>query len=159
MGEGYDFENTSYEDATDSEKKESGGTGFEGDSFQSYEKESYRYEREPIRYEEIFDLNRPKSRGWSVASMVLGIISVVCCCVGWIGFITSVLAIVFAVVSRVNLKYFDGMSIAGLVLGIFGLVMGIMMIWVTYGPMAEMLDEIYKELENMPTEDYNGMGF
>jgi hypothetical protein len=32
------------------------------------------------------------------------------------------MSIAFAVVSRVNLKYFDGMAIAGLIIGIFGLV-------------------------------------
>ena len=45
-------------------------------------------------------------------------------------------------------------SILYLILGIFGLVMGVMIIWVTYGPMAEMLDEIYKELENIEGIDF-----
>ena len=162
MENGFDFENTGFEDVTDGgareEEKQENASSFDGDGFENYEKQSY-YEKEPIRYEEIFDLAKPKSRGWSVASMVLGIVSVVCCCMGWASMLSAVLAIVFAVVSRKSLGYFDGMSIAGLILGIFGSVMGIMMIWVTYGPMAEALDEIYKELENMPYEDYDGTGF
>jgi hypothetical protein len=66
-----------------------------------------------------------KSMGWSVASMVVGIVSVVCCCLGWSGLILGTMAIVLSVVSRKSLGYFDGMSIAGLVLGIFGFVFGV----------------------------------
>ena len=68
---------------------------------------------------------KPKTMGWSVASLVLGIISVVCCCFGYASLILGVLAIVFSVLSRKALGYFDGLSIAGLILGIFGLVFGL----------------------------------
>jgi hypothetical protein len=160
MREDFEFEKEEFEASVDENKQENSnasGSDFDEGSFKSYER-GY-YEKEPIRYEEIFDLSRPKSRGFSVASMVFGIISVICCCTGWVGVFCAALAIVFAVVSRKTLRYFDGMSIAGLVLGIFGLVMGVMIIWVTYGPMAEMLDEIYKEIENMPTDDLYEVGF
>ena len=83
------------------------------------------------RYYEVFDQNKPKTMGWSLASMILGIVSVVCCCLGWAGLIMGVAAIVFAAVSRCSLKYFDAMSIAGLILGIFGVVFGSVMLLAT----------------------------
>lgn len=131
--------------------------GFSGDSFRSYEEEpKEEAHSSPVRearYEEIFDSSRPKSRGFSVASLVLGILSVICCCFGWGGLVLGILAIVFAVISRTSLKYFDGMTIAGLILGIFGTVFGIATLFLMYGPIAEALEEIMKELENMPPED------
>ncbi len=99
------------------------------------------------RYDEIFDATKPKTVGFSVASMVLGILSVICCCLGWSGLILGTLAIVFSIVSRKVLGYFDGMSIAGLIVGIFGVCFGGLIIFLAYGPIAEMFEEIMKELE------------
>ena len=93
----------------------------------------------------------PRSRGWSVASMVLGILSVICCCITYGGLIMGLLAIVFAVVSRRNLGYFDGMAIAGLVLGIIGAVFGIMTIisdiYLSANP--ELFENYLKYLESL----------
>ena len=93
-----------------------------------------------------------KTYGWSVASMVCGIISVVCCCTGYAGLVLGLLAIVFAVISRKNLGYFDGMAIAGLVLGIIGLVFGVALIIASYAIDDELieqyLEEFMREYEN-----------
>ena len=70
----------------------------------------------------------PRSRGWSVASMVLGILSILCCCFTYVPLVLSVLAIVFSIVSRRNLGYFDGMAIAGLVMGIIGFIFSVVAI-------------------------------
>jgi len=72
-------------------------------------------------YKTVLD-GTPRSRGFSVASMVLGIVSICLSSGLYIGFILGGLAIVFSIVSRKILGYFDGMSIAGIILGIFGLV-------------------------------------
>lgn len=74
------------------------------------------------RYYELFDKNKQKTMIWSVLSLIFGIVSIICCCYGWIGLVLSAASIAFAVVSRVNLKYFDGMALAGLIIGIFGMV-------------------------------------
>ena len=66
--------------------------------------------------------NSNPSRAWSVAALVLGILSILCCCSYVITAVMVVLAIVCAVVSRKNLGYFDGISIAGLITAIFGFV-------------------------------------
>lgn len=72
-------------------------------------------------FQTIMDI-KSRNRGFAIASMILGIFSILCCCFTYIGLIIGVLSIVFAVVSRVRMGYFDGMAIAGLVLGIIGVV-------------------------------------
>lgn len=76
------------------------------------------------RYYEIFEKSKHKTLGWSVASLTFGIISVICCLFGWVGLIFGIVAAVFSVISRISLGFFDGMSVAGLILGIFGIVFG-----------------------------------
>ncbi len=98
---------------------------------------------------------KPKTRGWAVASMVLGILSVVCCCFGWSGILMGAGAVILAIVSRRNLGFFDGMTIAGLILGIFGFVFGATILIYTYTLPPEFWEEYFKELENM--SDANGV--
>ena len=98
---------------------------------------------EEPRYEELFDANAPRSRFLSVASLVLGIISVALSFTGWWVLIIGALAILTALASRKNLKYFDGMSIAGIMLGIFGIVFGLAAIFVVYGPFADSVKELF----------------
>ena len=139
-----EYENkTGYEEQNSSDEsyygKYTAGTG---------EKEESNY-----AYKTVMD-GVPRSRGWSVASMVLGILSVLCCCITYGGLIMGALAIVFAIVSRRNLGYFDGMAIAGLVLGIIGAVFGIMTIiseiYLSANP--ELLENYLKYLESLETE-------
>ena len=76
------------------------------------------------RYYEVFDKDKPKYILWSLISAVLGGISVICSLYGWVGLIVGAAAVAFSIVSRVNLKYFDKITIVGLILGIFGMVFG-----------------------------------
>ena len=98
---------------------------------------------EEPRYEELFDAAAPRSRFLSVASLVLGIISVALSFTGWWVLIIGALAILASLASRKNLKYFDGMSIAGMMLGIFGMVFGLAVIFVLYGPFADAVGELF----------------
>lgn len=82
-------------------------------------------------YQTVRGFGRPKTMGWSVVSLVTGILSVICCCLGWTGLVFGAAAIIFAVVSRKTLGYFDGLSIAGLILGIFGVVFGGVILGIT----------------------------
>ena len=100
----------------------------------------------------VENLSQPRSRIYSVVSLVMGIISVlICCCGGWIGLVLGVLSIVFSVISRRHLGYFDGMSIAGLVLGICGTVFGIATVafafWVNSGAVDAYLEQLIRDLE------------
>ena len=79
---------------------------------------------EPI-YKTVMDM-KSRSRAWSVAALAVAIISVVCCCFGgWASIVLGVVAIVFAMLSRLNIGYFDNLSIAALIVAIFGIVFGI----------------------------------
>lgn len=60
-----------------------------------------------------------ESKGLSIASMVLGIISVVLFCIWYISVPCAILAIIFAVLGKK--KGGKGMATAGLVLGIIAL--------------------------------------
>ena len=64
------------------------------------------------------------SRIWSVVSLVVGIISVIFSYFSWFALVCGLVAVALAVFSRITLGYFEGISIAGLIVGIFGLVFG-----------------------------------
>ena len=68
------------------------------------------------------------SKGYAVTSLVLGIVSLVCCCLTSVSLICAVLAIIFAVVSRRQNGTFSGMATAGLVCGIVAATFGVVSI-------------------------------
>ena len=61
-------------------------------------------------------------RTWSVVSLALAVLSVLLFRVPWAGLILGLLAVGCAALSRKNLGYFDKLSLAGLIIGIFGIV-------------------------------------
>lgn len=87
-----------------------------------------------------FEDEKPVSQSFGIASLVLGIVSVVCCCLGPVGLVLSVLAIVFCVLDCRRQQRFTGMSIAGLVLGIIGIVLGIYMT-ISYAQVAGAMND------------------
>ena len=98
---------------------------------------------------------RPKTLGWSLASLICGIIAAVTASFGFSGIILGVCAIIFAIVSRRILGYFDGKSIGGLILGIFGLIFGVaMLVYVaTLGEedqkfLWDWIKELFADMEN-----------
>ena len=98
----------------------------------------------------------PKKRGWSVAALVLSIVSIVCCCLPVVSIVLGALSILFAIISRINLGYFDGLSVAGLVVGIFGLVMGIFtMIGLSSIDWDAFYEEFMREYEKALEENMN----
>jgi|Deesub1362A_J573_1020465.scaffolds.fasta_scaffold16261_2 uncharacterized membrane protein len=76
-----------------------------------------------------------KYSGKAIASLVLGIVGVWWCITGVVGVVCGVLAVIFSVKAREEIKEKhlkgEGMSIAGLVCGIIGIVGGVVMtlIW------------------------------
>ena len=66
----------------------------------------------------------PKSNGYNIASLVLGILSIVCCCIPVFAPAFAVLAILFFVFAKKRGNA-NGMAIAGLICGIFGLILGL----------------------------------
>lgn len=110
----------------------------------------------------------PESRahkGFSIASLVLGILSVCtcCCCCGifFLPLICGILAIVFAVISMKKApdKKMPGIAIAGIILGAIGILLSILLFafslvmftsedfWIEYEAALreELGDEMYEE--------------
>ena len=82
-------------------------------------------ERDPLDETEYYDLPsapEKRSRLWSVISLGCAILSVLLCAVYFVSLPFAIAAIVFAVISRRTLGYFDGLSVAGLILGVVGIV-------------------------------------
>lgn len=67
-----------------------------------------------------------ESKGLSIASMVLGIVSLVMLCIYYISIPCAILAIIFAIVGRK--KGGKGMATAGLVLGIIALAIDVIIV-------------------------------
>lgn len=70
--------------------------------------------------------NEPK--GYAIAGMVLGIVSIVCCCSPYIGIGAGVLALVFSIIVLSQNRAGRGMAIAGVICGAIGLLLAIGMI-------------------------------
>ena len=107
------------------------------------------YNEEEYAFQTLMRNGRPKTVAWSVASLIAGIVSVVCCSLGWTGIILGALAVIFAILSRRMLGYFDGRSIAGLVLGIFGFVFGVAIVIAINSLPPEFWEEYYKQFEDI----------
>ena len=138
------------------------GSEWNNDGFENNENNQNGYGSQDYSFETLMRNGRPKSFGWSVASMVIGIISLVCCFFGWTGFILGAVSIALSIVSRRKLGYFDGMSVAGLILGIFGLVFGVSVLiavnfLITEEMMEEFWQEYYKQLEELENSGGGGI--
>ena len=94
---------------------------FEGESFEETDDGA---DVDTDRYYEVFSKSKTKTMWWSVLSLIFGIASVGLTAFGWVALSLGVLAVLFSVISRVKLGYFDGKTVAGLMLGIFGIVFG-----------------------------------
>lgn len=66
--------------------------------------------------------NKQNRRTWSVVSLALAIISVLSFSLSWLSLIFGALSVGAAAISRKNLGYFDKISLAGIIVGIFGVV-------------------------------------
>ena len=122
------------------ENENTSGEGQNGESYREDEPTEYAYKT-------VMDV-KEKSRIFSVISAACAAVSVVFCCTPWSALAFGVIAIVFAIVSRNRIGYFDTLGLVGLVVGIFGTVFGITGFILTY--LIENTDifaDILKELE------------
>lgn len=93
-----------------------------------------------------FEQNSDKGKffGLGIASMVLGIVSIICCCFLGAPVVLAVLALVFSIMRMCSKS--DGFAIAGLVTGIIGLIFNTVMLVLMFGGSSEF--DIY-EWESM----------
>lgn len=107
--------------------------------------------------------NRPANNGMSIASMVLGIASIVMCCTGFMSLPLGALGLLLAILTKRKGKALPGMSIAGMVTSIIGLLLGVFMIiyLIVFAVMSEdptfqneYLDPLYEEAYGMDYEEF-----
>lgn len=85
------------------------------------------FSEERYTFTDLTGKNRPGNSTFSFVSLASGALSVLFgfCRVEALGLLLAVAAVLFALLSRKRQGYFDGKSIAGLFLGIFGAVVAI----------------------------------
>ena len=91
----------------------------EGTSTSSYSETESTTAREP-EYSASAELEEKGPQGYSIASMVCGILGLLCCCCGWFGLILSIAGIVLGIISLKKNCEGRGMAIAGIVCGGIG---------------------------------------
>lgn len=69
-----------------------------------------------------------KLGGFSVASMICGMISIILCCTGILSLPLGAMGILFAVLSHRRGKSMPSMSLTGIILSCIGIVMGLIML-------------------------------
>lgn len=94
--------------------------------YYAYNDHSNRYNANP--YQVSWNRKDEAPTAFAVAALVFGILSIVCCCGGFISAIFGVLAIVFAAIFLSKQPSQKGVAVAGLVCGIVGLVLSVLMI-------------------------------
>ena len=99
-------------------------------------------------------LDKQHSRAWSVASVTVASLSIVfALSLPWLSIVLGVFAIAFALITRKNIGYFDGLSIAGIIVGIIGTVLGISGI-ILFKILEEnsFIEEFLKDFEKLEEE-------
>lgn len=103
----------------------------------------------PPRYDYLMPEEKKPGTGFAVASLVTGILSLVCCCVLGVPVVFGILAIVFAVINKKQAGEMNGMALAGLVCGIAGAALGLLLfayqiVLITTNP--NWMEELYGTL-------------
>jgi hypothetical protein len=90
--------------------------------------------------------------------MVFGILAMISGMTVWFGILFGVMAVVLGILSKVNHGYWDGRAIAGLALGIAGLVISLLMFFLALSMMSnpEFMQQMNDMLEQyqQPTIQY-----
>lgn len=84
--------------------------------------------------------------GFAIASLVLGILSIVCCCAWYISGIFAILSIAFAIIVLTKNKPGRGMAIAGLVCAAIGIIIAIVMLVMVVVVGTNMSADDYKSI-------------
>lgn len=86
--------------------------------------------REPdyVVINDDFAKEQKRQNGFSIASLVLGILSLACCCFTYIPLVLGILGVVFAVIDKKTNSTMNGMATAGMVCGIVSIAIGVLSI-------------------------------
>lgn len=105
------------------------------------------YEAQPQYYSTEPVTEKKKNQGVAIASMVCGILSVICCCFSCFSLVLAIAAVVLGIITLACKYDGKGMAIAGIVLGGIGLLLFVAVIAIGASDgYTEMMDEIMNEL-------------
>lgn len=85
-----------------------------------------------------------ESTGLAIGALVCGILSIVCCCLGWLALILAIAGVAMGIVVLVKAMGGRGMAIGGIVCGGIGLLLAIIMLATSAaaGSAVNMLEDI-----------------
>jgi hypothetical protein len=86
-------------------------------------------------------------QGLAIAGMVLGIISLVCCCTGYIALVLGIVGFILSLVSLIQKKPGKGMAIAGIICSAISVVMLVILLAIGNSISADEMQQILRELE------------
>ena len=86
--------------------------------------------REPdyVIINDDFANEQKRKNGFSIASLVLGILSLACCCFNYMPLVLGILGVVFAVVDKKTNNTMNGMATAGMICGIVSIALSVLSI-------------------------------
>lgn len=100
-----------------------------------------------------------RAHGLAIASMVVGIASIVLCYCYGIGLIGGIVGIILGIVARSRGNN-EGFSLAGIILNAFGIVMGVVGLLVLVAMFSEIAngtyDDFYRQLQDQLSSNANG---
>ncbi|MBR1390378.1 MAG: DUF4190 domain-containing protein [Lachnospiraceae bacterium] len=89
---------------------------------------SEEFNNEEFNSGEVTNTGEDQPKGFAIASLVCGIISIPFCCVTWVSLVCGILGIVFSIVQK-NKYGEHKLAKAGMICGIVGLVLAVL-VWV-----------------------------
>lgn len=106
----------------------------------TYNSQPQYYTAEPI-------VEKKGNKGFAIASLVCGILAVICCCFTCFSVVLAIAAIALGIVTLACKYDGKGMAIAGIIMGGFGIIIFISMIFIGASEgYTEMMDELMNEL-------------
>ena len=97
---------------------------------------------------------KPSANACQIISLILGILSIICCCFGIISTVFAIAGIILAIVG--NKKQKHGVGTGGLVCSIIGLVLSLIILAISFAGRSYVaprtMDEIFDYLEEL--EDF-----
>lgn len=88
------------------------------------------------------------SQALAIAGMVLGIISLVCCCTGYIALVIGIVGFVLSLISLIQKKPGKGMAIAGIICSAISIILLVVLVAIGNSISPEELQQMMKEIEN-----------
>lgn len=86
---------------------------------------------------------KKKRNGLGIASLVIGIISLISCCCWWLSILLGVVSIILGIVSLVQKEDTKGFAVVGIILGSIGIVLTVALVFtVVYMYDSGMMDQL-----------------